>query len=419
MSRNRAAVRARSIVGLYREETISTLPIDEVRSDLERLHVDATEVIGLARRLARGGDGDPAAELLTRLEQVDAADCEIANLERQSMQDVLNVLPSDLVESAKVATDDIATKLQHQRPDPEDKNDEAKAADARVKTKIETLDAALRPAKRRYRAVIGIGGSVAAIAASVVLLIAVKPDVLDRFGLSENVRLPFEGWSTSTRDPAEGGATVPEVETALAESEDVAPVSPPGDRPRAVQGFPIEGAPLPSESVLPSGLADVQLRAPGRARQTVVSALALDAPNLPVEADVAATKAETPSISKRDASAQTVNGTTSLPDNLTGVFIVDAARAPAELVALESVERDNRLGAKRGEASLRALGRNVLALIAFDRNGERIEAAVIEGKPGVVGGAHAEEPSVAERGAAGFQEPGQSGFELLELSRPR
>ena len=69
-----------------------------------------------------------------------------------------------------------------------------------------------------------------------------------------------------------------------------------------------------------------------------------------------------------------------LPGELTGIFVVDAARVPAELTALQRVKRDDRLATRLGEASLRALGRKVLALVAFERDGQRVEAVLVEAR---------------------------------------
>ena len=46
MSGTRAAIRARSLVGLYREATVGSLPIDEVKADLLRVGVDPKAVRG-------------------------------------------------------------------------------------------------------------------------------------------------------------------------------------------------------------------------------------------------------------------------------------------------------------------------------------------------------------------------------------
>jgi hypothetical protein len=418
LNSERVAVRGRSIVGLYREETIGTLPIEEVRADLDRLGVDSAEVIDLAKRLAKGGDTDPAADLLARLEQADAADCEIADLERQSMQRVLDVLPPDLVESAKATTDDLASKTKYALP--EWKNDdevdddkaEAAAADARVKAKIETIDAAFRPAKRRGRVIVG---SVVALAACIVLLFAVKPGVLDWLEWSTNLASPFENQSTSTGG-GDDDAVASAVETALVESDGGAPLQQPVAPKRAVQGLPIETVPPTADDRFSSSFANVQPQDAGRAHQSVVPALTADGATAGVQAEIASTTAglPAPAVPVVGEAGASVNGATSLPDSLTGVFILDAARAPDELVALESVGRDNRLGAKRGEASLRALGRKVLALIAFERDGARIEAAVIEANSDVTAG-----QSVTGSRPSALQTPNLSGFELLELSRSR
>ncbi len=415
MNRERATVRARSIVGLYREETVATLPIEEVRADLDRLGVNSAETIDLARRLASGGDDDLASGLLARLEQADAADCEIADIERQSMQRILDVLPSDLVDSAKTTSDDLASKTKPVEPDREDDEEETKATDTKIKAEIETLDVAFRPKRRLRSTVIGIGGSAVAIAASVFLTFTVRPDVLDQFEWSGDLGAAFEKWSISTWGGDDQHAA-PEVETALAESDGAVLLSQPDVRQRSVPEPPAQNVPLSSDDALSAGLADVQPQDSGRAARPVVSALALDDQTAAAaNAGIASTDAGVPAlnVSALDAAetGPTVNGSTTLPDNLIGVFILDAERAPQELVALESVGRDNRLGAKRGEASLRALGRRVFALIAFERGGERIEAAVIEAKPDASASAR---PAVA-----GFEASTQSGFELLELSQQR
>jgi hypothetical protein len=452
LNRERAAVRARSIVGLYRQETIGTLPIDEVRADLDRLGVDSAEVIDLARRLASGGNDDPASELLARIEHADAADCEIADFERQSMQRILEALPPDLVDSAKAASDDLATKTMTKPAEPErDEVESEETADGTIAAEIETPDAALAPTRRRGRAAFKIGGSVIGIAASVLLFFAIRPDVLDRFEWPRVLDMSFENWSIPTGGSADDDADLPEAETALAKADNAAPGAPEDDRERLAQGLPIESVPLPSEDELPSSLAEARTVNPDLALAPAVPAPAPDQPRLndqagippdeavqPDEAErpaapqavlraeadreqasLAVARAPAPGVSTPAAQEAAIDGSGTLPDNLIGVFILDAERAPAELVALENAGRDDRLGAKRGEASLRALGRRVLALIAFERGGERIEAAVIEAERQAPLGANRVAQVLVEAGALGSDTFDRPGFELLELSRPR
>ncbi|MEM9440056.1 MAG: hypothetical protein AAGA73_06390 [Pseudomonadota bacterium] len=417
MNRERATIRARSIVGLYREQTIGSLPIEEVKLDLDRLGVDSAEIIGLSKRLASGRHNDPAAELLARIEQAQAVDSEIADLERLSMQRVLDQLPPDLTDSLKTSSDNLPANRASDPVESEvDETETGADSGQRLQATEEPLDAVTVSPDRRRQAVIGIGGTAFAVAASLLLIVALKPDVIDQFGWSEK----SEAWFNDSRSPievsTENETVTPKVETALAETAETAPSL----RRRSVQGLPIETVPLAAADDVGSAAGDRQGQGDGR-QAPVVSARV---PGEATAADQTSIRSLPSAVQQQsglgsDIAEASINGWTTLPDNLIGVFILDAERAPASLLALESAGRDNQLGAKRGEASLRALGRNVLALIAFERAGERIEAAVIEATgPGPVDVSQGLQ-SFAASEAVDVEVPNQPGFELLELSRPQ
>ena len=102
-----------------------------------------------------------------------------------------------------------------------------------------------------------------------------------------------------------------------------------------------------------------------------------------------------------------------LPDTVTAVVLADRARAPIELEPLADALPDQRLAARLDDARKHAAGRTIVALIAFVRDGERVEAALVE------------KPAPAVAGASAFAEneavlpKARPSFELLELPSTR
>lgn len=448
MSASRFTVRARSIVGLYRETTISGLPIDEVKADLDRLGINPTQSIAFAKRIASGRAENPAAKLLNKIEEAEAVETEIVDLEQESMQRILAALPEDLVkdtvetsEEQASAADLAETGKTDETASEEKGREEAKAT----------------PTRRRL-GLLGVGGSLVGLAAGIAAFVIIRPDVLEQVKTlswpgekSSEVAAPVAAQAEAPLSddiPLDEARGLPIESVPLPSAEELASFSPEDDVPafasEAEQLSAADRGELASATAELASLASrervayqqgstasapsddareaaVRSEADGRAPSHVPA----PRPELPDQASEAAVAAVAePAQSEQEASAklEAVSGASiGLPDNLIGVFVLDPDRAPTELNTLEQSRRDDRLAAKRGEASLRALGRKVVALIAFERNGERIEAAVIEApRRQLQNATDAIVQSLAESGAVALDGFEQSpGLELLELPPTR
>ena len=438
MSAGRARVRASSIVGLYQDVAIESLPIEEVKADLERLGVDSTLPIELAKRLAEGDADDPATALLRKLEEADEIDAEIADLESAPIDEIRSNLPEALAEQAGAIA--------------KERSGGGEAGETRTTEDVEKTNVA--PIKRWRLASFGWSGSLVGVAASVALFIAVRPYVSGEMKWADQLRSPIERQlAIEENDQVAAVADANRAESAeasdraavaakassspIARSRSRQPVavvpSPATDQRRPIldtaaaeadgedaavdQGPGLSGAereesagPPAAERVPPSILSDEPPEALRLAQQDAAdddqhSQAALPSADEP-EIDRAAaspthlpTPRPTPTASELAAlvtakvrarvltaeateseapSAADISDIPGLPDDVTGVFVVDADGLPPELRVLASVRSDDRLAAKVGEASLRALGRKVLALVAFDRDGQRVEAVMVE-----------------------------------------
>jgi hypothetical protein len=446
-------MRVWAMVGLYREKTIETLPIDEVRADLARLGVDPAPLVTLARRLADGSIANPAVALLRQLEQAEAIDAEIAALEQAPIARVLTSLEAGRSAPAPVQADARASGAAA----PES----PQAGGGPVR---ETMAAMSVLPFRSRRALLGWGGSLAGIAACLLLFFAVRPDDLELADRSRSQQAPAASLAlddygepvpapaaragadqvlgqaaleadalSAPPPPAEPGRAAPLPPADLARSEPgktsasadaegavLVPVPRPAQvRASAAGGQSEEGesAVLAESSVHPQSRAQVTppgepLPLAGSAREQAQAALAalqaasvlahlpVPKPALPEAAAAHVQASALPATAAALAPAPEIDrpGASPLPaDTITGVYVVDVDRVPPELVLLELDKRDGRLAARLAEASRRAPGRKVLALIAFEDDGRQVEAALVA-------------TDAAGRSGA------DQGFELLTLS---
>ncbi|MGI9416994.1 MAG: hypothetical protein ACR2RA_04040 [Geminicoccaceae bacterium] len=478
MSADRARVRASSIVGLYQDVAIESLPIEEVKADLERLGVDPTLPIELAKRLAEGDADDPATVLLRKLEEADEIDAEIADLESAPIDEIRSNLPEVLAEQAAAIA--------------KERSGEGVAGEIRTTEDVEKTNVV--PVRRRRFASVGWSGSLVGIAASVALFIAVRPYVSGEMKWADQLRSPIERQlaiekndqaadTTAAAGRAEiaeatDGAAVeakasaspnarsrsrqplavapspatdqrrPLLETAAAEADGEDAAGDQGPAPSGAEREELAGLPA-AERVLPSISPDEPPEAVRLAQQDAADddqrsqAASADGPEIdraaaspthlptprpaPTARELAAlitakVRARAPTAEPTESeapSAADISSVPGLPDDVTGVFVVDADGVPPELWALASVRPDDRLAAKVGEASLRALGRKVLALVAFDRDGQRVEAVLVES---AAAAPPADLASQAVTGVTAFAETGSQplaavgrSFELIEL----
>jgi len=463
MNLDRTEIRALLLAGLDTQASIEHQPIDEVRLALDQLGIDPKGAIRFAKRLAEATSTDPAdqanladhvdpaVDLLRKIEQADALDAEIADFENMPLDDVLAALPED------------------QRRPPNFGNDAEPGREQVV----------AKP-KRRLVRVLGWGGSIAGIAASVLLFVAVRPDLL---GWTEGVMSPGE--VTSLERQAE--ALSPEVAPDVAARSDIVPDV--GDGVARDAGSSAAGVETAIRSRRASTASELRREpdeltsavdrpAVAAATANALSAEVEDAtqpsdaddqtqPPRPrlrpgdLETTAAGDKAETPlaqaeqqRLEESEAEVETSSlasvqavadqasqentaafdeRNASFPlkaESITGVFVVDAERVPSMLRSLEAAqsESDGRLAARLGEASLRALGQKVLALVSFERDGQEIDAAVVEVESAE---APASDPALGvtsfaetDTGAGNDQvsgssanapKPGGSAFDILEL----
>ena len=339
MSGTRAAIRARSLVGLYREATIASLPIEEVKADLLRVGVDPKSSIERAKSAALGGAEaqKPALALVETFERGDDVE-------------------ADTPDVGRTATDpesDLGDILARARNWPERPG----TAGSRGKMRLFL--------KRRRGLLLGLGGSFAGIAASIFILFAVQPESMNQAPRSE-ARIVAEQATPTVSAPDRNIASlesdIADLESNIANLE--------GRITTRVSNAAADAAqPIVRDIAKPTQTDRMR-------RSLVEGQAALEALTGGELASKAAASVESTGLAA--APNASVATPPLLPDELTGVFVVDAGRAPAELNALQSIKRDDRLAAKLGEASLRALGRKVLALVAFERDGRRVEAALVE-----------------------------------------
>lgn len=324
MTLDRAAIRVRLAAGLDDALSIEERPIDEVRAELALLGIDPGPSIRLAEKLAAAKADDPATRLLGRLEDAEAIDAEIAALEHADIDEVRASLPPDLA-----------------------------AATGTNETDMEPTAKVVR--WQRRRAMLGWGGSLAGIAASVLLFIAVRPDRL------EEATPPVS--SVEQRQPEIAAADLAEtaVEKMLPRSEMAASA----DRSPAdstVGGREQASADDARVETVPHGV---------RALDKAPPALSL--------ADEAVSSAAPRSAATARLELQPEMATDERAlGGLTGVLVVEPGRASPALVALARAQPGERLAARIDDARSHLPGRRIVALVTFLRAGEEVQAALVE-----------------------------------------
>ena len=143
----------RLLAMLEDEQAFETLPADDVRADLDAVGVDPAHCIAFARALA-GGTDSPGGQLLGAIDLAEDAADEIARLESADIDAVRAQIPG-----ASAA---------------------AIAAEARRRAGEDSNIVAIGP--RRRSRILRWGGPAAGIAASVLLVVVVGVQFLDRNG---------------------------------------------------------------------------------------------------------------------------------------------------------------------------------------------------------------------------------------------
>jgi len=418
VSMTRAKIRARSLVGLYRDATIGSMPIEDVRADLSRIGVDPNSAIDAAKLLARSGAAAqrPAVALVQSLEESEGRDADIADIEPLPTEKA----SSDLSEDG--ADDIVAGVKDWSEGQAQVEADEAERAS----------ETAMLPIKYRRGAILGVGGSLVGIAACVLLFITVRSEFEKQIDVSNTPAAPsLPAASEANRDLVLLESGIAKLETSIADLEgNVAETDVDADADAVADADTDTDV---NANAVTAGLATEELGRPAvvESRSALPERVkrSLEEGQAALEA-LADSELVAPLRDRVDAAGLTVSpgarvaALPRLPDDLTGVFVVDPDRVPVELNVLGSVKQDDQLAAKLGEASLRALGRKVLALIAFERGGERVEAALIEAGTGgdietetnrAATGANAVSNSLVQADDTSL-EGGASEFELLELS---
>jgi len=432
------------MVGLYRDATLETMPIEEVRSDLERLGVDPSASIALAKQLANDGVESVGTALLKQLEKAEVLDAEIADLEHAPLDSILSSLPDGMSLSPRDVTaalpdGDPAAVAKNAAPDggSHDRKDALNKAtstnrsgpsDVTPADGIETDDqrddeAVDKASAARFWQQVPAWGwrsSAIGLAACLVLFVAVRPFIIDQSGEVETTAVPTGSATPAVR--ATQPATKIEADLAAANQASIdrteQTVIPDQredrDRTQAVASV-AEAVASVAEDRQALSSAVTSSPAAARAAQVESEARARDDEKLdPAEAleRLSAQSRRTFSLAQTNADAvppfdgsSVASRSFSLPEKVVGIFVIYANRVPDEL---NTLEEDDALSERLGEAILQARGRRVLALLAFERDGELIEAALVEAKPDAAAG-DAERDARNEGVAPGA-------LELLELS---
>ncbi len=461
MKEERRKVRARLAAGLDEVDAIEKRPIEEVRAALLEQGIDPAASIKLARRLAQGSAaGDPSARLLHQIERSETVDAEIAALEEAEIDDVKAALPRELADRSSKA-EVVPVEPRRRRLSVLGWSGSLIGIAASV-----LLFIAVRPDRLEQAEV--LPSSIEArppIAADAEHADAVSEDALPQAERSARNLLPelsrLQEKASAGRDPyaaeqADLADAQEEVRGAGAAGRAFQSLDEKAAQPlaqRRERDLSEERALNPSSdgTVSSTGaLQSVPRPAPrpelseDEQRALVIAAPSLspappeDPPRPVLRPDVEeGERVETAAVTSRSAALPMATADVArLPEapagpavlstllrDLKAVFLVDEARAPTSLRILSNRLPEGRLAAKLGEAELRAAGRKVVALIAFERDGEIVEAAIA--KPPIL------QPlpdlsSQTVTGFAGFAEgepavlhrPDTS-FELIDLSAGR
>ena len=439
MREERGEIRARLAAALDEADAIENRPIEEVRAALADQGIDPTASIKLARKLAHGSAADdPSARLLQQIERSETVDAEIAALEEAGIEDVKAALPP-------------GTGRSHRSHHASSEQAEAKVVP-------------IQP--RRRLSILGWGGSLIGIAASVLLFVAVRPDRLDRPDRLQQAEAPrvlapaatdaesadalSEESSQRAESPLEGrshelsqslGRTFAGREryaagqADLAETLEEAPVARAGSR--AVQSLD-EKVREPFVERRERVLAE-ETELDRSSGGTALKTKQLRSPPLPApRPDVEGGRsAETAIVTSRLASLpMTVTDVLNLQEqqpappvlsallaDLKAILLVDEVRTPSSLRLLSNRLPEGRLASKLGEAERRASGGKVIALVAFERDGAIVEAALVE-TPSIQTVPDPSAQTITDFAGFAEGEPAvllgsEASFELIELSAGR
>ncbi len=420
MTGDRRQIRARLAAALDEAQAIESLPIDEVRAALFDLGVDPTASIRLAQRMASSGANDPAAALLQKLDHAETVDAEIAALEEADIDDIKAALSaetegarrSDRSRSEKIVP--IEPKQRRLsalgwsssligiaasvllfiavRPDQLEQADIARPSietPAPLARKAESADAAFDDTQQS----------------------AEVPSEYPLSELSQHQGKPSAGRDGYRSGRAEPAGTLEDSLAAGAEKRVFRSLDEEAGRPLAasrksglgeesrfdlsseVTASSMEGRQSPAGSMSQPDLGDRErgemAAAAPRSTPMPPQDLPVPAPRPDVEEDEGV---ETAFLASRPQPQQVVAAdSVSLDEppaelelllpilaDLRAVLLVGEASAPPSLRAFSDRLPEGRLAARLGEAELRAAGKKVVALIAFTREGEIVEAALVE-----------------------------------------
>ena len=356
----------------------------------------------LAQKLAhRSAAGDPSARLLQRIERSEADDAEITALEEAEIDEVRAALPPGV------------GRPQH--------SDHASSGQAEAKV------VPIRARRRLSR--LGLGGSLIGIAASVLLFITIRPDRLEQAdvppaSIEPRPPIALDAESADADILPSSQTPLPELSRLdgkasagntrnSAELADFADVPEAGNR--VVQSLNEKRAQplLESRELVPREEAELDLSS-GMATS---KAKRLQRPPLPAPRPMAA---DAPSLQDPPSDPAVL---LELLADLKAILLVDAVGAPPSLRALSNRLPEGRLAVKLKEAQLRASSGKVIALVAFERDGAIVEAALVETPSSQT------MPDLSAQtitGFAGFAEGesamllgSETSFELIELSAGR
>lgn len=461
MTVDQARMRARLASAFDDAGDIETRPIGLVRAALAELDIDPTASIRLAQKLARGSvTGDPAARLLQQIERSATVDAEIAALEEADIDDIKAALPRELAD--RTSTSEVTPIKPRRRrlstlgfggsligiaasvllfiavrPDrleqaevlpPPIEVRPPVAADAEHADAVseDALPEAEQPARNLLPELSRLQEKASA---GRDLYAAEQADLADApeevrgagavgralQGLDEKAAQPLA--QRRERDLSEERALDPSSDVTVSSTGALRSVPRPAPRPDLSEDEQRElviAAPSPSPAP-PEDPPRPVLRPDVEEGEHVETAAvtSLSAPLPMATADVV----RLPEPPPEPAVLLT------LLRDLKAVFLVDEARAPLSLRALSNRLPEGRLAAKLGEAELRAAGRKVVALIAFERDGEIVEAALAE-TPSIQ-----PLPDLSTQTVTGFSgfaegEPAvllrsETSFELIDLSASR
>ena len=430
MTDSRIQTRARLASALDEVTEIELLPIEAVREALEEQGIDPTASIRLAKKFSRGRALDPSVGLLQRIERSETIDAEIAALERADIDEIKAALPAEADRSRYPEVESTVAVALSTRPKRRLSTLGVGGSLIGIAASV-LLFVTVRPDRLEQAEAplpaIDAGTPVTTDAEPADELpaeVAPRSESLTQSLVAERPK-PEKAVSTpSTRSDrsvvgeadladAEGAASVAEADRPSAQS--------PSNEERRPLAQSLERAPVERATVDPGSRAKMSksepLQEPPRPEPRPALAEAKDSGNtaLASRPSPAPTvqQAETPEnppipeprpVTERAVAAETaVQGAEPsplsaarvefLPSQVRGaeldlllpiirdiraILLVDEARASEPLRSLAERLPDGQLAAKIGEAKVRAAPDEVIVLVAFQRDGVIVEAALVE-----------------------------------------